>query len=1113
MWVYELDTFGILEVNQAAVSHYGYAREEFLSMSIVALRPTKEVPKLIQAHKDIESIEGNIHFGVFTHQKKDGSLIKVDINGHKVTFRDKSCVMVICQDVTQREEELLRLQLSEQKLAAASEIADIGYWRLEMDANTLTWSDKVYEIWGRKREDFLLDFNAFYATIHPQDLARFDREQEETFGGRKELNFPHRILLPDGQVRWVSEVGRLNRDASGRPISFEGIVRDITAEMSEQIQKDLFTKISEVFSTTDDLNPALSETCRMILDLGGFGFTEIWLPSIRGDKLRRVARVDAFSKPITGEASPVDPTLDVGSGLPGKIWLDRTIIYTEDASETASCFSHFEKPLTHKPAVFGVPLMYHEQCTAVLLVGNSDATPNMREYEFVFNAMQLFLGSEIFRKRMENDRLHMFESLPDLVAILDYQGNFITINSAGCNMLGYSESEIVGKPLAGFVYAGDIPRMTAALTTASKESESFKCQLRVINRQGQVVWLSWHCNRYPQEEIIYGSAKDITAEIKLARLSEEIADIAQIGSWELELTGQREVGNVYWSPMVRRILEVDEDYSASLTGGFEFYVGESKDRIRQAIDRLVSEGIEFDEELLIKTNAGREKWIRCIGRCEEVDGRPVKVFGSFQDIHTMKSTRNQLEEILGSISDAFYAVDENWNFTFFNKESENLLGRKSEDLIGKNIWEEFAPAKGTEIETIYKRVVASGKSERFEYFYPGTRSWYEVAAYPSGGGLSSYYRNIDSRIENERILMEAFEEKIQILESIGDAFFAVDNQWKVTYWNAQAEKFLFRNRSEMLGSNLWEKYPEAIDGTFYQKYHLAKQTMEVQYFEEYFEPLGRWFEVTAYPSKKGLSVYFKDVTLRKEGDIRLKEANETLLKYARDLEISNEQLEQFAFITSHDLQEPLRMITSFLNQLQRKYRDQLDAKAHQYIDFAVDGAIRMKQIILDVLEYSRAGKFEEEPERISLEGLLEEYKALRRKLLEDRRAVVTGANLPTIFGFKAPLTQTLHCLIDNAVKYGKKDVPPQVEIFVEEKSDCWQISVRDNGIGIEEKYFEKIFVIFQQLHSRGVEDGTGIGLPIVKKQVESWGGKIWVESEPGVGSTFFFTVGKRKTRQ
>jgi light-regulated signal transduction histidine kinase (bacteriophytochrome) len=144
---------------------------------------------------------------------------------------------------------------------------------------------------------------------------------------------------------------------------------------------------------------------------------------------------------------------------------------------------------------------------------------------------------------------------------------------------------------------------------------------------------------------------------------------------------------------------------------------------------------------------------------------------------------------------------------------------------------------------------------------------------------------------------------------------------------------------------------------------------------------------------------------------------------------------------------------------------------------------------------------------------VEEYKLLRRKLLEDRGAVVTGANLPAIFGFKAPLTQTLHCLIDNAVKYGKKDVPPQVEISVEEKSDCWQINVKDNGIGIEEKHFEKIVVIFQQLHSRGVESGTGIGLSIVKKQVESWGGKIWVASEPGVGSTFFFTVGKRNARQ
>jgi light-regulated signal transduction histidine kinase (bacteriophytochrome) len=202
------------------------------------------------------------------------------------------------------------------------------------------------------------------------------------------------------------------------------------------------------------------------------------------------------------------------------------------------------------------------------------------------------------------------------------------------------------------------------------------------------------------------------------------------------------------------------------------------------------------------------------------------------------------------------------------------------------------------------------------------------------------------------------------------------------------------------------------------------------------------------------------------------------------------------------------MISSFLDQLKRKYGGQLDDKAHQYIHFATDGAKRMKQIILDLLEYSRAGKLEENRVKINFDQLMSDYKSLRKKIILEKSVQIIHPPLLVIDGYLAPFTQVIHCLLDNAIKYSRDGVTPRIELGVEESKSEWVFSVRDNGLGIAPEFFDKIFIIFQRLHNRNQYDGNGIGLSIVKKQVESWGGKVWLESIPGEGSVFFFTQPK-----
>ncbi|MGZ5521339.1 MAG: sensor histidine kinase, partial [Halobacteriota archaeon] len=244
----------------------------------------------------------------------------------------------------------------------------------------------------------------------------------------------------------------------------------------------------------------------------------------------------------------------------------------------------------------------------------------------------------------------------------------------------------------------------------------------------------------------------------------------------------------------------------------------------------------------------------------------------------------------------------------------------------------------------------------------------------------------------------------------------------------------------------------------------------------------------------------RDVTERKQMEHQL----DSILA---DLQRSNAELEQFAYVTSHDLQEPLRMITSYIQLIEEDYKGKIDADADQYIAFAVEGAKRMHTLINDLLAYSRVGTRGEPFLPTSMSSALSAAIANLDVAIEENHAVITHDELPTVLGDEAQLIQLFQNLLGNAIKF-RSEGTPMIHVGVEETNDDWVFSVRDNGIGMDMKHAERIFVVFQRLHAREEYAGTGIGLAVVKKMVERHGGHIWVESEPANGSTFYFTLPK-----
>jgi light-regulated signal transduction histidine kinase (bacteriophytochrome) len=235
-------------------------------------------------------------------------------------------------------------------------------------------------------------------------------------------------------------------------------------------------------------------------------------------------------------------------------------------------------------------------------------------------------------------------------------------------------------------------------------------------------------------------------------------------------------------------------------------------------------------------------------------------------------------------------------------------------------------------------------------------------------------------------------------------------------------------------------------------------------------------------------------------------ARERATSAAEALRRANSDLEQFAFSASHDLQEPLRMVSTFSQLLQLKYAGKLDEQADTIIEHCVEGATRMGRMIRDLMEYTRAASVTGTlPQRVSLEGAFEEALGNLQASIEESKAVVTHDPLPVLQVEPVHLQQIFQNLISNAIKY-RGSQPPRIHIGAVPLGGVWEFSVQDNGIGIEPRYKDQVFGLFKRLHSRNRYSGTGLGLAICKKLVERYNGRIWVESQPGAGSTFYFTL-------
>jgi len=738
-------------------------------------------------------------------------------------------------------------------------------------------------------------------------------------------------------------------------------------------------------------------------------------------------------------------------------------------------------------------------------------------------------GSNNVKKSEEKYRM-LIGHASDAIYILDAPGNFVDVNESMCKMTGYSKEELLQLKIDDIVDPEQLK--TDPLKRGYDHlSQSVFRERRFIRKDGKIFDVEINVNKFADDQVLV-MARDITERkqaqeliLREKALSESIVNSLPGIFYLQSATGEY----LFWNKSFETVTGYTKEEIAKLRTS-DLIDENDFGRVMDTVKKLYTEGYAT-VEAKAKMKDGTRIPFLLTGTPIMYEGK-LCLLGTGIDISSRIKAEELIlkekalsETVINSLPGMFYLRNEKGKLVRWNKNLELATGYSGQEIESLTV-REMIDSEDHEImnlaaEKVFKEGYATAEVRivskagiRTPYLLTGSPINYENQLCLLGTGI-----DISSRIKAEELLKKSEANLKTIMDTTDTAYTLLDKELNVMAYNQMAVKFVNSqfNHNPAKGDKLADYFPKERFPQFLNYTQQVLQGESINYEVSYPQPDGSalWYYVKLFPITNdqdeifGLMLALSDITDHKIAEIHLEELNENLKKHAKELAISNAELEQFAYVASHDLQEPLRMVTSFMTQLEKKYGDVVDDKGRQYIRFAVDGAKRMRQIILDLLDFSRVGNTEDDMEDVNFNKLMNEIQALYRRQIEESHAKITFENLPTLHIYKTPIRQVFQNLVGNSLKYHRKGVAPVIEIACKEAKTHYQFSVKDNGIGIAPEFFDKIFIIFQRLHNKDEYSGTGMGLAITKKIVESLGGKIWLESEEGKGSTFYFTLLKK----
>ncbi|GGA66488.1 hypothetical protein GCM10011521_00750 [Arenimonas soli] len=996
--------------------------------------------------------------------RKDGRVVSMQWSA-VWSARDRM-MFAIARDVTEASRQSEALQQAKASLQRAQKIARMGAWEFDIPANELHWSEEVYRLFEVRPEEFAGNFEAFAARVHPDDLAMLQKAQARTVAGKGDLDVEHRILLPGGGIGYVHERAQLLRDDQGRPWKLAGSVQDITERKRAQALEDGQRRILAAIAARRPLGENLMALVRLAERQMPGALSSVLLLDEAGEHVRVGAAPNLpseYNAAIHGLA--IGP--NAGSCGTAAFRGERVVVSDIDSDPLWADYLPLVQPHGLK-ACWSTPVKASDgRVVATFATYYLDARePRDAELELIDGLAALcavaiehdaaFQSINAGQQRFRS----LFDEHPDVVYSLDLDGRFTEVNEQFQRVAGVRPEDVLGRPFDEHVLDSERDVVRAHFVAAT-HGEARSYEMTGVAADGRRVEM--RVSNLPiivdgRVTGVFGIAQDISLLRKHQRELSDALDGAETLSQQLHRLSEASIA-------VNRDLDEDTLYQQLV------------DRAREIIGA-------HQAVVSVETADGRGQLLNAVSLSDKyAQWREYDVPIDGSGIYALVGERQQ------------------------------PMRMTQAELEAHPRWRNFGP-----------------ESDR----HPPMRGWLAVPMVGSDGKTLGILQLSDKlrgefNEDDEQVALQFSQMAVIAIErarllaklQVRDRFFEMSLEVFVVYdpatgrWvqvNQMLADITGYSREELVSRPILEFiHPDDAEPTSERsRNHGRRQPVNTRFVNRYVRRDGgvRWMEWMSAPSSDGL-VYAvgRDITQRLQ-------AEATLRQTLADLNARNRELQDFAFIASHDLQEPLRKIRAFADRLQQKHAGSLAPEAREYLDRTSQAANRMQVLISDLLAYSRVAARGKPFTQVKLDAVLAGVLDDLETSLETSGGRVEAGPLPEIEADATQMRQLFQNLLSNALKFRSPDRPPVVRVSAEVDDGVdgpgWILRFTDNGIGFEPRHADKMFAPFQRLHARQAYEGTGIGLAIVRRIVERHRGAIQAQGRPGEGASFVIRLPARQ---
>jgi PAS domain S-box-containing protein len=1036
-------------------------------------------------------------------------------------YPDENGVTIYFSETTDRRRAEAAVKASAYRYASLAEAAPVGIFRTDLAGNCLYANDRWCQMSGLKVEE-AMGMRGVEA-LHPQDRDRIMNEWHRATAEQQTFQQEYRFQHADGKVVWVFGQAVAERDAAGYITGYIGTTTDITdRKQSEAAIHQRDQRLESILNTIEGVvwsyNP---NTCQFI-------YLSPTVEHLCGRSMNAIL---------------ADP----------QIWFDRIHPYDRDRIKTelavlsqqgSTVLEH--RMLTAQDQIRWVQSTCRMVCAEGQLCRIDGITTDITTLKQIQESLRV--SEERLRLALKAANQGLYD--------LNLKTGEAVVNSEYATMLGYDPHTFQESNALWIdrLHPDDRDSVSQQYTSYIRgEISDYAVEFRQRTQSGDWKWIlslgkivAWDEDGQPLRML--GTHTDISERKKAEQdrlqteklrmeldLLETVLNTILAGYWDINFA----TGQAYMSPRLKQMFGYEDDELPNLPDTWQklIFPEDLPPTLDCLAQHIQSHGqVPYYNEVRYQHKNGSTVWVICSGRVIDWDesGKPLRMVGCHVDITKLKQAElaitqysKEVEDLYDKAPCGYHSLDPEGRFIRVNETELQWLGYCRAEMIGRPITEFFTPAGRQAFAQNYPIFLAKGEVRNLEYDIvckDGTLLPVLISATAVKDAAGHYLYNRATLVEirdRKRIeeILRLSEERLQLaLEGSGDGLW----DWDIT----TDEVYLSPRWLEMLGYHCdelsitvanWEQMIHPDDRpwvTARLTAHLADDAVSYDFEYRFQHRSGEWRWIANYGKVVARDAagqplrmvgIHRDIHARKQAEAQLQQVN-------AELQRSNQELEQFAYIASHDLQEPLRAITGYTQLLAQQYGAVLsEPDAQLYLEFVMGGAQRMRALIQDLLAYSRVGSRPLKLSSVAGHRILAEVLDNLHAAITESQAIITADPLPQLWVDRTQMVQVLQNLIGNAIKF-RRAIPPQVHIEVTSlpathtEAVSWLFAVRDNGIGIKPQYLDRIFDIFRRLHSPTKFPGTGIGLALCKKSIERHGGRIWAESQPEVGTTFYFTL-------